>query len=111
MGREDWKIIRACSELVNRTLPYDNLLQLRERMAQHSPNLAKPSSTNIEQPIKPVHLDYKTSTNSTKLETKLNKLIDYYQTDSISRSSATMAKCVISIQKELEKRKLKELEN
>ena len=110
MGREDWKIIRACSELVNRTLPYDNLLQIRERMSQLSPALAKPTSTSLEQAIEPVHLDNnnKFSTNSVRLDTKLKQLIDYYQTDPISKSSSTMAKCVISIQKEIEKRKSKE---
>lgn len=105
MGREDWKIVRACSELVNRTLPYDNLIQLRERMAQLSPALAKPTSTSLELPIKPVHLDAKVDRQSVKLNTKLTELVDYFQTCSISRSSATMAKCVVSIQKEIEKRR------
>lgn len=111
MAREDWKIVRACSELVNRTLPYDNLIQLRERMSELSPAFGKPSSTILHEPLKPVHLDNKPlQPRSVKIETKLNKLVDYYQTDSISRSSATMAKCVVSIQKEIEKRRSK-LEN
>lgn len=80
MGREDWKIIRACSELVNRTLPYDNLTQLRERMAKLSPALASPSSTSLEEPINPVHLDTKRQPKSVKLDTKLKKLVDYFQT-------------------------------
>lgn len=108
MAREDWKIVRACSELVNRTLPYDNLIQLRERMSELSPAFGKPSSTVLHEPIKPVHLDNQPlQPRSVKIETKLNKLVDYYQTDSISRSSATMAKCVVSIQKEIEKRRSK----
>jgi len=111
MGREDWKIIRACSELVNRTLPYDNLIQLRERMSQLSPALAKPSSTTITPAIKPVNIEsINKNRNSVKIDTKLKELVDYYQTCSISKSSTTMAKCVVSIQKELEKRKSK-LEN
>jgi len=107
MGREDWKIIRACSELVNRTLPYDNLTQLRDRMLDLSPALARPNSTTVEQPIIPVHLDSNVRAKSVKLDTKLKELVDYFQTDSISRSSTTMAKCVISVQKEIEKRKNK----
>ncbi|CAL4088981.1 unnamed protein product, partial [Meganyctiphanes norvegica] len=41
MAREDWKIIRALSEIVGAKLPYDNVAELQARMADVSPNLTK----------------------------------------------------------------------
>lgn len=39
LAREDWKIIRAVSEVVGNPLPYDTLDQLRTRIEQISPHL------------------------------------------------------------------------
>uniref|UniRef100_A0A8C9Y2H4 NADH-ubiquinone oxidoreductase 75 kDa subunit, mitochondrial n=1 Tax=Sander lucioperca TaxID=283035 RepID=A0A8C9Y2H4_SANLU len=41
MAREDWKIIRAISELAGVTLPYDTLDEVRDRLAEVSPNLLR----------------------------------------------------------------------
>merc|ERR1719259_449504 len=41
MAREDWKIIRAVSEVVGSPLPYDTLSEVRQRMAQVAPHLTK----------------------------------------------------------------------
>ncbi|KAG0711003.1 NADH-ubiquinone oxidoreductase subunit, mitochondrial [Chionoecetes opilio] len=41
MAREDWKIIRALSEIVGVKLPYDNLAEVRDRLAELSPNLTR----------------------------------------------------------------------
>ncbi|KPJ00242.1 NADH-ubiquinone oxidoreductase 75 kDa subunit, mitochondrial [Papilio xuthus] len=38
-AREDWKIIRALSEVVGERLPYDNLDEVRDRLSQVSPAL------------------------------------------------------------------------
>ncbi len=40
-AREDWKIIRALSEVAGKTLPYDNLDEVQHRLGQVSPNLLK----------------------------------------------------------------------
>uniref|UniRef100_A0A1I8JMF4 NADH-ubiquinone oxidoreductase 75 kDa subunit, mitochondrial n=1 Tax=Macrostomum lignano TaxID=282301 RepID=A0A1I8JMF4_9PLAT len=40
-AREDWKIVRALSELAGAPLPYDNLNQVRARMAQIAPHLTR----------------------------------------------------------------------
>lgn len=110
-AREDWKIVRACSELVNRTLPYDSLSSIRHRMFELSPNLADPSYVRLQPAIKsPSNQDsgsISTAGSSVKLDPKLQRLVDYYQTDSISRSSPTMAKCIVTVQKELDKRAAK----
>lgn len=41
MAREDWKIIRALSEIIGVKLPYDNLNEIRSRLEDVSPNLTK----------------------------------------------------------------------
>ncbi|MDP6709391.1 MAG: molybdopterin-dependent oxidoreductase, partial [Alphaproteobacteria bacterium] len=39
-AREDWTIIRAFSDVVAKTLPYDNVNQLRDRMVELEPSFA-----------------------------------------------------------------------
>lgn len=40
-AKEDWKIIRALSEVCAVHLPYDSLLELRDRMWEIAPNLTQ----------------------------------------------------------------------
>ena len=40
-SREDWKIIRAMSEVIGNPLPYDDILALRDRMWDISPTLVR----------------------------------------------------------------------
>ncbi len=92
-AREDWKIIRALSETVGKTLPYDTLTQLRARLIEACPVIgAMGRLTKAEwkpfghagqvavQPFEPV-------------------IANFYMTDPISRVSPTMAKCVTEIQR------------
>lgn len=95
-AREDWKIIRALSEVVGERLPYDNLDEVRERLAEVSPALvaygdvqdnnyfaqARALAQSLQKPV------------SGKLDVQMKKLEDYFMTDTISRASPTMAKCV-----------------
>lgn len=39
LAREDWKVLRAASEVVGAPLPYDNLDELRARIHKISPHL------------------------------------------------------------------------
>ncbi len=41
MGRVDWKIIRAISEVIGETLPYDTLTEIRARLSEVAPNLTR----------------------------------------------------------------------
>ncbi len=41
LARDDWKIIRALSEVVGSSLPYDNLDELRDRMEDIAPHLVR----------------------------------------------------------------------
>ena len=90
-AREDWKIVRAFSEMVGRTLPYDTLDALRARLEQVNPVFSRigflprfgcsdqsgpagdPAALS-DAPFVPA-------------------ITNYYQTDPISRASPTMASC------------------
>lgn len=101
-AREDWKIIRALSEVVGARLPYDSLDEVRGRLAEVSPALvaygevqdnnyfaqARALAQSLQKPV------------SGKLDVKLKQLEDYFMTDAISRASPTMAKCVQAVLKQ-----------
>lgn len=40
-AREDWKIIRALSEIIGESLPYDNLDEVRDRLDEVAPHLTR----------------------------------------------------------------------
>ena len=92
-AREDWKIIRAFSGYVDKTLPYDDLAALRLHLAAVNPvfdrldilprfgctDMAGPAAGPLgDAPFAPF-------------------IADYYQTDPISRASPTMAECTATI--------------
>ncbi|KAI9298927.1 putative NADH dehydrogenase 78K chain precursor [Neoconidiobolus thromboides FSU 785] len=92
-SREDWKIIRALSEVAGATLPYDDIVALRDRMSDVSPTLVcydEIESTSISPLLGLSQLISKDSKASGAL---LNPLGDFYLTNPIARSSPTMAKC------------------
>lgn len=43
-AREDWKIIRALSEVVGKPLPYDSLTEVRARLADVAPHFGESHS-------------------------------------------------------------------
>ncbi|NXM20511.1 NDUS1 oxidoreductase, partial [Ploceus nigricollis] len=100
MAREDWKIIRAVSEFAGLTLPYENLDQIRKRLEEVSPNLVR--YDDVEE------ANYFIQANELAKLAKQQLLADplvppqltikdFYMTDSISRASQTMAKCVKAV--------------
>lgn len=110
-AKEDWKIIRALSEVLGMTLPYDNVAELRERIAQISPSLVRygsiEKSSLTKQGIQSVAaLALKKGGSKPALKLPVT---DFYLTDVISRSSKTMAQCSSAFSKgiaeQLEKRK------
>jgi NADH dehydrogenase (ubiquinone) Fe-S protein 1 len=94
-AREDWKIIRALSEVVGKPLPYDEVDQLRGRMAQVSPTLVELDIIeSTPSPIAQAGLDaFAKSSKSLTNEPFSLGIKDFYLTNSISRASSTMAKC------------------
>jgi NADH-quinone oxidoreductase subunit G len=86
-AREDWKILRALSEVLGRRLPYDTLGRLRERLASVAPTFAAVDAVTsaawgrfgIDGPVDAQPFAY--------------PVRDFYRTDPISRASPTMAAC------------------
>ncbi|BCS27502.1 putative NADH-ubiquinone oxidoreductase, subunit G [Aspergillus puulaauensis] len=93
-SRDDWKIVRATSEFLNTPLMYDDIEALRDRMEEISPvmrryDVVEPAS--LAQLSKVQLVDQNKGANVTS--TPFKKVIeDFYFTDSISRSSPTMAR-------------------
>lgn len=95
LARDDWKIVRAVSEVAGRTLPYETLDQLRDRLQEVSPTLTRYGSVdpaNFTSVL--TKLAKGVSAGSSKLSPPIKSLSDFYMTDAISRASLTMAKCV-----------------
>ena len=90
-AREDWKILRALSEMLGRKLPYDSLRQLRKRLGSTNPvfaaiDAAMPAAWGAfgkEGRIDAAPFAY--------------AIADFYRTDPISRASPTMAACAAAI--------------
>ncbi|XP_008424873.1 NADH-ubiquinone oxidoreductase 75 kDa subunit, mitochondrial [Poecilia reticulata] len=97
MARDDWKIIRAVSELAGVTLPYDSLEEVRSRLAEVSPNLVRYDNVEEANYFKQANELSKTVNQDLIAAPLVPPQItakDFYMTDSISRASQTMAKCV-----------------
>jgi len=106
MARVDWKIIRAISEVIGETLPYDTIQQIRGRLAEVSPNLTRygliEEANYFAQAAQLAKADKKAKEFATgnPLDVKVKELEDFYMTNSISRASPTMAKCVTAVKAE-----------
>ncbi len=86
-AREDWKIIRAFSEVYGEALPYDTLDTLRTKMFESAPVLA-----NIGHCEKSGWSAFG-FTGEVSAQPFAPVIENFYMTDPISRASATMAKC------------------
>jgi NADH-quinone oxidoreductase subunit G len=90
-AREDWTIMRAFSQLTGKTLPYDNIDALRQRLEQTNVvfsrlgYLPRFGCTNLTGPS-----GDPTALSGAPFGVAVE---DYYQTCPISRSSPTMAEC------------------
>ncbi|KAF8607423.1 NADH-quinone oxidoreductase [Ceratobasidium sp. AG-I] len=94
-SREDWKIIRALSEVVGSPLPYDDVLSLRDRMWDISPTLVRYDV--VEKPslgVAQVGLNLLAQNKESKGGVFDRAVKNFYQTDVVSRASVTMAQCV-----------------
>ncbi len=90
-AREDWKILRAFSQVVGHPLPYDDLDALRRRLEQVNPVfgrvgfLPRFGCTDRTAPA-----GHPAAVSATPFAAAIQ---NYYQTDPISRASPTMAEC------------------
>ncbi|KAB2022203.1 hypothetical protein ES319_D07G193000v1 [Gossypium barbadense] len=96
-ARDDWKIIRALSEVSRICLPYDTLGSLRSRMRTVAPNLL-----NVDE-IEPatfgpsLSIDCTQEINLTPFKAAIE---NFYMTNSVTRASKIMAQCSAMLLKE-----------
>jgi len=97
MARSDWKIIRALSEILGEPLSYDSQADVRHRLGEIAPNLVKlgdvEDANYFKQAAELAQLT-KGQVSTDPLSPPQKQLADYFMTDAITRSSATMARCV-----------------
>ena len=86
-AREDWKILRALSEQLGATLPYDSLTQLRRRLIEVNPVFG-----NIGR-LTPAAWGAFGTTGALDPAPFVSPITNFYMTDPISRASITMARC------------------
>ena len=86
-AKEDWKIVRALSDLAGATLPYDSLDQVRARLAEVNPVFAA-----VDQAL-PSAWGAFGAEGQASAEPLDSNIDNYYMTDPISRASQTMAEC------------------
>ena len=86
-AKEDWKILRALSQALGRTVPLDSLGEVRARMIELAPQLAEPDVI--------VPAPWQKFGRKGKLDGPAfaSPIADFYRTDPISRASMIMAEC------------------
>jgi NADH-quinone oxidoreductase subunit G len=90
-AREDWAILRALSEALGATQPWNSLSELRRAMYEEAPHLAR-----LDQVAKaePGDLDALASAGGTMSgEAFVSPIKDFYLTNPIARASRIMAEC------------------
>nr|AWW05879.1 NADH-ubiquinone oxidoreductase 75 kDa subunit [Nilaparvata lugens] len=103
MARDDWKIIRALSEVSGFKLDFDTLAEVRLRLEEVAPNLVKydeVEEANFFKEASELNKDASAKLGNESFDVKLKNLEDFYMTNSISRASETMAKCVQAVMKQ-----------
>ncbi|WP_159713119.1 NADH-quinone oxidoreductase subunit NuoG [Geminicoccus flavidas] len=88
-AREDWKILRALSDVLDLTVPLDTLGAVRARLAELVPVLATPDvivPAAWERAAGPGELAFDRAP-------FVSPVAEYYQTNAIARASGVMAEC------------------
>jgi NADH-quinone oxidoreductase subunit G len=90
-AKEDWAILRALSDALGRTLPFDSLSQLRQKLYASHPHLAAIDS--IEQADPSAIAALAKGAGSVSKMPISETIADFYLTNPIARASAVMAEC------------------
>jgi len=85
-AREDWTILRALSDALGKTLPFDSLDQLREAIGARHPHLAEEGLATFEAAKPMVAGRWVSGEIAYPID-------DFYLTNPIARASGTMQRC------------------
>lgn len=89
-AREDWAILRALSEVLGHTLPFDSLGMLRQKLFSEYPLLGKIGSVSKVNEDLSTLLNLKEKVGSGAF---ISPIKDFYFTNPVARASKTMAEC------------------
>ncbi|MFH5923684.1 NADH-quinone oxidoreductase subunit NuoG [Roseomonas xinghualingensis] len=89
-AREDWRILRAASELLGHALPYDDLAAVRARLVAVNPSFAR-----VDEVPAPAAISAKPAGDAAPLGSAPFTLAitNYWQADVFGRASEVMAEC------------------
>ncbi len=90
-ARADWTILRALSEVMGCTLPYDDLDQLRETLVKLTPSFG---AIDRPEPAEWQRFGPDAGVVAVDAAPFVAPVANFYMTDPISRASETMAECV-----------------
>ncbi|MFN0024293.1 MAG: NADH-quinone oxidoreductase subunit NuoG [Parvularculaceae bacterium] len=89
-AREDWAILRALSDKIGKTLPYDDLFALRLAVVADAPALGRIGQRPKEDVFDLAKLGVKGALSAAPFRSPIR---DYYLTNPVARASKTMAEC------------------
>ena len=92
-AREDWAILRALSERLGKTLPYDSLDQLRTRLFAEHPSFGQIDYAPGAAGAAGFDLSKVGKAGKPLAAPFAGQVRDFYQTNPIARASVTMADC------------------
>lgn len=94
-AKEDWSIIRALAEILEISLPFDSLAQLRARLFAEYPHFSAMNAVLNGNIADIIALGSQSSVleKSVKEQSFASVVKDFYLTNPIARASATMAEC------------------
>ncbi|MFN3945583.1 MAG: NADH-quinone oxidoreductase subunit NuoG [Allosphingosinicella sp.] len=90
-ARKDWSILRALSDVLGKTLPFDDLGQLRAAIAAEVPRLGVPDLSPVD-PLPPF-----AGAAPSVAGPVLYPIQDFYLTNPIARASPTLQRCSAEI--------------
>ncbi len=90
-AREDWAILRALSDRIGKTLPYDDLFALRQAMIEAAPSLGRIDQIGgAEERFDVAAIGAAGNVGAAPF---VSPVTDYYLTNPVARASKTMAEC------------------
>lgn len=91
-AKEDWRIIRALSDKLGHTLPFDTQADIRKALVNVAPGFAK-----FGKALPAAWSNFGVAGSGMTDAPFTRYIANYYMTDAISRASATMAQCTEEI--------------